>query len=61
MKGSYFLGNKIFKTQMIPKRELGADEVLVKVAACGVCGTDVHIYHGSKGSAEVNPPHHFRA
>ena len=56
MKGSYFLGNKIFKTQMIPKRELGADEVLVKVAACGVCGTDVHIYHGSKGSAEVNPP-----
>ncbi len=56
MKGSYFLGDKTFKTQMIPERELAAGEVLVKVAACGVCGTDVHIYHGSKGSAEVKPP-----
>ncbi len=24
--------------------------------ACGVCGTDVHIYHGEAGSAEVTPP-----
>ena len=35
---------------------MAPDEVLIKVAACGVCGTDVHIYHGSKGSAEVHPP-----
>ena len=24
--------------------------------ACGVCGTDVHIYEGDKGAAEVTPP-----
>jgi len=24
--------------------------------ACGVCGTDVHIYHGEPGSADVAPP-----
>lgn len=56
MKGTYFLGNQAFETRELPKRDLAADEVLVRVAACGVCGTDVHIYHGDKGSAEVIPP-----
>lgn len=27
-----------------PIREIGPDEILVKVEACGVCGTDVHCY-----------------
>jgi L-iditol 2-dehydrogenase len=27
----------------------GADEVLVQVAACGICGSDVHGYDGSSG------------
>lgn len=27
-----------------PLREIGDDEILVKVEACGVCGTDVHCY-----------------
>lgn len=22
------------------------NEILIKVKACGICGTDVHIYHG---------------
>ena len=28
----------------------------IQVKACGVCGTDVHIYEGDKGAAEVTPP-----
>jgi L-iditol 2-dehydrogenase len=28
---------------------LGNDEVLIRVAACGVCGSDVHGYDGSSG------------
>ncbi len=56
MIGNYYLGNKSFEVREIPERPLRADEVLVKVAACGICGTDVHIYHGDKGSAEVHPP-----
>ncbi len=27
-----------------PLREIGPDEILVKVEACGVCGTDIHCY-----------------
>lgn len=56
MKGSYFLGNRRFEVRSIPQRPLARGEVLIKVAACGVCGTDVHIYHGGKGSATVVPP-----
>ncbi|WP_274364369.1 zinc-dependent alcohol dehydrogenase family protein [Paenibacillus thermotolerans] len=36
--------------------ELRPDEVRVRVKACGICGTDQHIYHGHPGSAEVEPP-----
>ena len=56
MRGNFYLGNKRFEVREIPERELGESEVLVRVAACGICGTDVHIYHGDKGSAEVHPP-----
>src|SRR6266436_3452784 len=27
----------------------GPDEVLIRVAACGICGSDVHGYDGSSG------------
>src|SRR5215475_1044734 len=29
--------------------EPGPDEVLMRVAACGICGSDVHGYDGSSG------------
>lgn len=35
----------------IPKK----DEVLIKVMACGICGTDVHIYNGDEGAAATPP------
>ena len=56
MKGTYFLGNGQFEVREMEFAAPGPGEVLVRVAACGVCGTDVHIFHGDKGSAEVIPP-----
>jgi L-iditol 2-dehydrogenase len=32
-----------------PTPEIGEDEVLVRVRACGICGSDVHGYDGSSG------------
>jgi L-iditol 2-dehydrogenase len=32
-----------------PAPEAGPDEVLVRVEACGICGSDVHGYDGSSG------------
>lgn len=59
MRGTYFLGADHaprFETREMTFGPLKAGEVLLKVHACGVCGTDVHIYHGEEGSAEVTPP-----
>jgi len=33
----------------LPNPSLSEDEVLVSVAACGICGSDVHGYDGSSG------------
>src|SRR5258708_6953282 len=33
----------------LPTPEAGPDEVLIRVAACGICGSDVHGYDGSSG------------
>ena len=33
----------------LPLPEIGAGELLVRVAACGICGSDVHGYDGSSG------------
>ncbi|TLX71782.1 zinc-binding dehydrogenase [Labilibacter sediminis] len=46
MKASLYEGNKTFTVVEKEVEEPKAGEVRVKVAYCGVCGTDVHIYHG---------------
>lgn len=56
MKGSFFLGNSQFEVRDIDLSSLEAHEVLIRNMAAGVCGTDVHIYHGEEGSAAVSPP-----
>ena len=38
----------------VPVPEYGDDEVLVKVGACAICGSDVHGYDG--GSGRRQPP-----
>ena len=45
-------GNLVVENIDIP--EPNTDELLIKVMACGICGTDVHIYNGGKGAAD-NP------
>ncbi len=48
MKAAVFLGgNKPLEVQEVPTPEPKAGEILVKVAACGICHTDMHyIDHG---------------
>ena len=44
----------------IPKPEPTEDEVLVKVMASGICGTDIHIFRGEyMGGYPVIPGHEF--
>ena len=48
MKAAVFYGAKQpLKVEEYPKPHIGPDDILVKVAACGVCHTDLHyIDHG---------------
>ena len=43
----YYKGEKVLRIEEVPTPEPGPGEVLVKVAACGVCHTDLHyLDHG---------------
>lgn len=55
-KAAYFLGNETFEIRTVNQPKPEGNQVLVRNMAVGVCGTDVHIYHGHKGSAAVHPP-----
>ena len=56
MKAAVFYGKHDIRVEKIPVPVPKENEVLIKVAYCGVCGTDVHIFEGDKGCAEVHPP-----
>ena len=56
MKAAVYLGPGHLEIRDVPIPPVGENEVLIKVAYCGICGTDVHIYHGDGGAANVNPP-----
>ncbi|MBC8876860.1 MAG: zinc-binding dehydrogenase [Planctomycetes bacterium] len=55
MKAAIYQGNKTFTTGEGQAVEPGPGEVRLDVAFCGVCGTDVHIYHGAM-DGRVGPP-----
>lgn len=56
MKASYYVGNESFEVKDVEIPQPKAGEVVIRNMVCGVCGTDVHIYYGEPGSADVNPP-----
>lgn len=56
MKAAVYHGPQNMTVDEIPVGELGRSQVRVKVKYCGVCGTDLHIFHGDGGAADVTPP-----
>jgi L-iditol 2-dehydrogenase len=46
MKAAVTRFAKNLKIENVPVPEIEAHEVLIKVRACGICGTDLHIYNG---------------
>ena len=51
MKAAVFYGKNDLRIEEIPIPEISADEVLIRVRACGICGTDLHIFDGDEGAA----------
>ncbi|MCK4853220.1 MAG: zinc-binding dehydrogenase [Bacteroidales bacterium] len=55
MKAAFYKGNGTFEIAENAPVNPGEGEVMLDVAFCGVCGTDVHIYHGVMDQ-RVGPP-----
>jgi L-iditol 2-dehydrogenase len=49
MKALALVAYNRFELQERPTPDIGPDDVLLKVAACGICGSDVHGMDGSSG------------
>ncbi len=49
MKALLLTEYKQLEVTDMPVPEIGPDDVLVRVKACGICGSDVHGYDGSSG------------
>jgi (R,R)-butanediol dehydrogenase/meso-butanediol dehydrogenase/diacetyl reductase len=48
MKAAVYRGIEQVQVEDVPEPEAGAQDVVVEVAACGICGSDLHTYlHGS--------------
>ena len=56
MKAAVFYEPGVVKVEEKADPVIGKDEVLIRVMAAGVCGTDIHIYDGAKGASECYPP-----
>ena len=46
-KAAYYIHNQKFEMAECPVPVPAADEVTVDIAYCGICGTDLHIFHGA--------------
>ncbi|KPA20567.1 putative zinc-type alcohol dehydrogenase-like protein YjmD [Shimia sp. SK013] len=47
IKAAHYRGNKTFTVDSIEVAKPRAGEVAVRIAFCGICGTDMHVYHGN--------------
>jgi len=46
MKALQLVGKEKLKFVEMPEPQIGDDDVLLKVKKVGICGTDLHLYHG---------------
>ena len=53
MKAAVFYSAHDLRVEDTPVANLGEKDVLIRVHACGICGTDVHIFHGDEGAAKT--------
>ena len=52
MKAAVFYGKHDLRVMDQPVPVPGAGQVQIRVHACGICGTDIHIFEGDEGAAK---------
>ncbi|RMD94817.1 MAG: Zn-dependent alcohol dehydrogenase [Alphaproteobacteria bacterium] len=46
ISAAFYRGNHSFAVEPTTARRPGPGEVAIRVAYCGICGTDLHVFHG---------------
>ena len=60
MKAAFIEKPGVIEIREIPRPKVKPGEVLIKVRESGICGTDIHIFHGDYvGTYPVIPGHEF--
>ncbi|MBB2203173.1 zinc-dependent alcohol dehydrogenase [Gluconacetobacter tumulisoli] len=61
MQAAVLLEPGRFEVREVPIPQIDPDDVLVRVDRCGICGTDVHIFHGHYAADRLPfiPGHEF--
>src|SRR5215212_6576722 len=60
MQAILFPAPETIRVEQVPDPVCAPDEVIVQIAACGICGTDVHIYRNEyMSSFPLIPGHEF--
>lgn len=47
IKAAYYRGDRTFTVETAKPVPPGPGEVSVRIAYCGICGTDMHVFHGN--------------
>ncbi|WP_171133454.1 MULTISPECIES: zinc-binding dehydrogenase [unclassified Ruegeria] len=47
IRSAFYRGDKTFAVEQATPAEPGPNEVRIRVAYCGICGTDMHVFHGN--------------
>ena len=47
IQAAFYRGNKTFAVEATTPTPPAAGEVAVRIAYCGICGTDMHVFHGN--------------
>jgi len=53
MKGIVFLGSRRCEVREFPIGEPGDEEVLIRIKATGICGSDLHVYRSETGTDQI--------
>jgi len=61
MRAAVLTAPQHFEVREVPRPQIGADEVLIHVTRTGICGTDIHIFHGAYAAQSLPfiPGHEF--
>ncbi|WP_342077628.1 zinc-binding dehydrogenase [Yoonia sp. SS1-5] len=47
INAAFYRGDRTFAVEKTPKTAPQPGEVPIRIAYCGICGTDMHVYHGN--------------